>query len=110
MDKADVRAVFKSICDRRVDATFVGKKVVKDFLCYVLGNGVKMECRADSGELTGNEEVVIFDDVTVNTLNVDICEYVPLSRFVEAFNNVEIPEDRIVALWGGGKKWSQNSQ
>ncbi len=104
MDSLDMRTVFKSICDKNINVAFVGKKTIKDYLCYVLGDDVEMECYDELDELTGNEELVIYDDVSDKDLKTDINGCILLSRFIEAFNVVDIPENREVALWGGGQE------
>ena len=102
MNSSDMKKVFNSICDGTIKATFIGEKIIKDYLCYVLGNDIEMECLSGTHLLNGNEQMVIYDDVICKISSADKYKSVPLSCFVESFNSVEIPKDRELALWGGG--------
>lgn len=104
----DIGSIYEGIIKGKVKAVFYGKKDIKDYLCYVLGNNVQMKLISCLDEVQCDESVCIYDDVTEQKDNISIelkkgeTTYIKLSEFVLMFNDVHIPSNRQVALWGGG--------
>ena len=95
--------IYLEIKTGKATATFIGRSVICDYLCYVLGNGIRMNV-SDSVADDSNTDFYIVDDITEdNHIEKSLDDrIVMLSSFIEVLNEVHIPDDRPVALWGGG--------
>ena len=104
----NLELIYEEIIKGKVIAYFYGKNDIKDYLCYVLGNNIQMKLISHFDEIKCRNSICIYDDITGNTdnlyaeLNDDKATYIRLSDFVLQFNDVHIPTERPVALWGGG--------
>ena len=104
----NLEAIYKSIIKGEVKACFCGRKDIKNYLCYVLGNDIDMHLISLEEIANCIEPICIYDDITededasfIESKNKNIT-FIKLSEFVIMFNNVCVPKKRKVALWGGG--------
>ena len=104
----DIASIYEWIIKGKGKTFFYGKKDIKDYLCYVLGNDVQMKLISCLDEVENSDSVCIFDDITEkrNLVSTELkkgeISYIKLSDFVLVLNDVQIPTERPVALWGGG--------
>lgn len=99
-----IKEIYESLKNGKIKVAFIGRNTTKDYLCYVLGNGIRMSYCGSADDLTGEEDVCIFDDVT-GRIEGELGDHgVKLSDFIRILNMdmPQIPQDRPVALWGGG--------
>ena len=96
-------SIYHKIIIGDATATFVGNAVIRDYLCYVLGNEIHMNV-SDSVDGNGNTDYYIVDDIT-NEMHIEKTsdnKIIMLSAFIEVLNDISILDDKPVALWGGG--------
>mgnify|MGYP003300897753 CR=1 FL=1 len=99
------------IRNREIDAVFVGDEEIRDYLCYVTGLPLSMECISYQVFLESDRNDTVFyiiDDASRAAKCHDFKalkggKFMSLSVFVNVLNDgvQEIP-DRPVALWGAG--------
>ena len=95
--------IYLEIKTGKATATFIGRSVIRDYLCYVLGKGIQMNV-SDSVVDDSHTDFYIVDDITEDNHieKSSDARIIMLSDFIDVLNDVHIPNDRPVALWGGG--------
>lgn len=97
-----VEQIYQGMINSEKKGVFVGKKTTADYLGYVLGNRFYFT-HMDSCCEYEDALYYVMDNVTADYKGVyEADNVIALSDFVEVLNTSVIPQNRPVALWGGG--------